>query len=176
MQLSVKGFEFLKCYETVHDGDLHQVGLQPKPDASGIWTEGFGHAMTRNGKFLTVKEYPTIESVLPFSSISTEEEAERLLKEDIASREVQVNSWVKVPLKQNQFDALLLHTYNCGKSETLYRLVNSGADEKALGKWWTGHYTTSAGEVLKGLVLRRMDEWEIWKESDYLRNYSLERS
>jgi len=27
-------------YESLHDGDLKQIGLQPKMDPIGIWTEG----------------------------------------------------------------------------------------------------------------------------------------
>jgi len=173
MKLSEKGLEFLKCYETLHDGDLSMIGLQPKPDAAGIWTEGYGHAMVLNGKFLDIKKYPTLSGVLPFAKVRTEKEAEGLLKKDVAVREAQVNSWLKVTLEQNQFDALLLHTFNCGKSDTLYRLINAKADEKALKDWWINHYTTASQKELKGLKLRRLDEWEAWACGDYLRGYNL---
>lgn len=173
-KLSEKGINFLKCYETLHDGDLHTIGLQPKLDAANIWTEGYGHAMTRNGKFMTIKDYPTLNKVLPYATISSDNEAIIMLKKDVSAREIQVSSWLKVNLTQNQFDAVFLHTYNCGKSDTLYSLVNSN-NISALKEFWLNHYITSQGVYLKGLKLRRMDEWEVWSKSEYLRNYDLNR-
>jgi lysozyme len=149
------------------------IGLQPKLDAAGIWTEGYGHAMVLNGKFMDMKKYPTLISILPYTKVRTNKEAEDLLKEDVSTREVQVNNWLKVTLEQNQFDALLLHTFNCGKSDTLYRLINANTDNNTLKNWWINHYIKAGGKELKGLKLRRLDEWEIWERSDYLRNYTL---
>lgn len=175
MKLSNKGYEFLENYETIHDGDLTLIGLQPKPDATGIWTEGYGHAMTRNSKFLTIIRYPTVASILPFSTISTVEQAKELLIKDVSIRENIVNGSLRISLTQNKFDALLFHTFNCGKSETLYSLINSNAKTSLIKDWWIKHYITSGGKVLKGLKLRRMDEWEVWEDGEYLRNYNLER-
>ena len=44
--------QVIKHYEGLHDGDLSKIGLQPKMDPSGIWTEGWGHAIHQNGKFI----------------------------------------------------------------------------------------------------------------------------
>ena len=175
MKLSSKGYEFLKSYESLHDGDLTTIGLQPKPDAAGIWTEGYGHAMTRNGKFLRLSQYPTIASVLPFSVVLTIQQASDLLIKDVNIRENIINKDIKVKLSQNQFDAILFHTLNCGKSETLYSMINSNQEVTILKNWWINHYITADGKPLKGLKLRRMDEWEVWEDGEYLRNYNLER-
>lgn len=175
MKLSSKGEEFLKCYETLHDGDLSMIGLQPKLDAAGIWTEGYGHAMTLHGKFITIKTHPTLESVLPYISITSERGAEELLRKDISEREIKINNWLSVKLLQNQFDAIFLHTYNCGKSDTLYKLINTKESDKVIKNWWLTHYLTSGGVPMKGLKLRRMDEWETWLNSEYIRNYNLNR-
>ncbi|RTZ49407.1 hypothetical protein EJ377_01775 [Chryseobacterium arthrosphaerae] len=35
-----------------------------------------------------------------------------------------VNAKVKIPLTQNQFDALVSHTYNTGGSDGLFSLIN----------------------------------------------------
>ena len=51
--ISSKAIELIKHYESLHDGDLHKIGLQPKMDPVGIWTEGWGRAMVgKNGKFI----------------------------------------------------------------------------------------------------------------------------
>jgi hypothetical protein len=34
--------QLIKHYESLHDGDLSAIGLQPKMDSLGIWTEGWG--------------------------------------------------------------------------------------------------------------------------------------
>ena len=37
--------DLIKHFESLHDGDLHKIGLQPKMDSVGIWTCGYGRAM-----------------------------------------------------------------------------------------------------------------------------------
>ena len=37
--------KLISKYEGLHDGDLKEIGLQPKMDPVGIWTEGWGHAI-----------------------------------------------------------------------------------------------------------------------------------
>ncbi|WP_312069487.1 lysozyme, partial [Acinetobacter sp.] len=71
-----------------------------------------------------------------------------------------VNNLVKVPLSQNQFDALVSLTYNIGstafKNSTLLKKLNAkdyaGAADQFL-RWNKG-----GGKVLKGLVRRREAE------------------
>src|ERR1700748_411622 len=88
------------------------------PDQGGIPTIGYGH--TRGVK-LGMK--------------CTEELAEQSLSEDVAEAEHAVNSLVKVPLTQNQFDALTDLAFNVGignfQSSTLLRLLNLGAYDRA---------------------------------------------
>ena len=40
MKTGIKGIDLIKEFESLHDGDLKQVGLQPKMCPAGIWTEG----------------------------------------------------------------------------------------------------------------------------------------
>lgn len=58
----------------------------------------------------------------------TQSQAEAFLKKDLAKFEEAVNTLAQVPLNQNQFDALVSFTYNCGigalKSSTLLKLLN----------------------------------------------------
>jgi len=165
---------FIKLYETLHDGDRSQIGLQPKPDAGGIWTEGYGHAMRDHaGNFLRVAKYPTIASVLPFSKIKNEQQALELLYLDLEAFSKGVSKRLKLPVTQNQFDALVSHSFNCGFSETLYRLVNSNAKDADIKKFMTKTYITAGGVFMLGLQYRRNDEWEIWKGINYLREYKL---
>jgi len=174
MKSSLEVIGFIKNYEQLHDGDLSQIGLQPKPDARGIWTEGYGHAIRKsNGKFLTLQDCATPKLAAKYGQVRTEEEANALLRWDIGNTAEGVFRRLMIPICQQQFDALVSHAYNCGYSSTLYRLVNSRAPEEEIKNWFLTRYISAGGVKLKGLVLRRQDEWEIWKHAEYQRNYKL---
>ena len=90
----------------------------------------------------------------------TKEQAEDLLRKDVAGAEATVNKYVKVDLTQNQFDALVSFCYNVGsgnfKGSTLLKKLNKGDYEGAaqeFNKWNKG-----SGKVLGGLVKRRAAE------------------
>lgn len=85
---------------------------------------------------------------------------EQLLKEDLKRFENAVNVLVKVPLNQNQFDALVSFAFNVGvnafKNSTLLRVLNQGNYDRAsseLMRWVNG-----GGKKLPGLVRRRKAE------------------
>ena len=59
----------------------------------------------------------------------SQEQAEELLKDILKKFEAIVNRKLKVKVSQNQFDALVSHTYNTGGSDTLFRLINNGAND-----------------------------------------------
>lgn len=69
---------------------------------------------------------------LKFSDVGrktiTKDEAERLLKEDLKRFESEVDRFVKVPLNENQFSALVSLVYNIGAtafgSSTLLKMLN----------------------------------------------------
>ncbi len=166
---------FVKHYESLHDGDLKTIGLQPKLCPAGYWTEGYGRVLKGpDGKMLKYSsKYSTVKSVLPFSTIKTECEANEDLSASLKEKGKDVLSWLKVAVNQHQFDALLSHYYNCGKSETLYRLVNSRTPEAEIKRWFTTKYVTAGGVYMKGLQYRRNDEYEIWAGKNYDREYKL---
>ena len=111
--------------------------------AAGVWTIGYGHTKTAREDRLIIK--------------ST---ADRLLAEDLAEFEEYVNTLVKVPLTQNQFDALVSWTFNLGPTNltesTLLKKLNAGdydAVPDEIRRW-----NKAGGEVLEGLVRRREAE------------------
>lgn len=171
--------EFIKAYESLHDGDLSTIELEPKADPVGIWTEGWGKAMLYKGKYMTTSNYPTLKDIMPYRTIVTLEDADKELKKALEYRGGLVMSRLKVPVSQQEFDALLSHYYNCGYSATMYRLVNSRASantkekkeaiEAKIKDWFINHYITAQGVPLRGLKLRRSDEYTIWSEGFYNR-------
>ncbi len=114
-------------------------------DGVGVWTIGIGTTVYPNGA--KVKK----------GDKCTEEQALEYLQHDLKSFEKTVSDSVKVPLSQNQFDALVSLSYNIGsgafKNSTLLKKLNAkdyaGAADQ-FPRWNKG-----GGKVLKGLVRRR---------------------
>lgn len=104
----------------------------------------------------------------------TPEEANALLREDIAWAEHVVNDLVRVTITQGQFDALVDWVFNLGvvafrKSELLEKL-NKGDFTGAAHELYhedpdgTPHgYIYGGGKVRVNLVARRKAERELWE-------------
>lgn len=115
---------------------------------AGVWTIGFGHTGTVDGKPIT--EGMTI----------TAEKAEELLRGDLRRFEKGVLERVKVPLTQSQFDSITSLAFNIGLGafgdSTVLKRLNamdySGA-ARAFGLW-----VKAKGMILEGLVRRRVAE------------------
>jgi len=159
MKTSRIGIELIKEFESLHDGDLKLPGLQPKMDPVGIWTEGYGHAI-RDSKGNFVKGAENKALAYKLSKIKTPEQAIIQLIADLEIREYIIMQKVKVPLNQNQFDALISYVYNTGGSSTLYNLINKKASKSDIQNWIENHYITGQGskKPLAGLVRRRKAE------------------
>jgi lysozyme len=159
------GKEIIKHFESLHDGDLKMIGLQPKMCPAGIWTEGYGHAMIYQGQALRGIENK--ELAYKLHTVNTIEEAERLLAIDLISREKVVEQaalLVKGGLNENQFSALVSFVYNLGsgqfRSSTLYKYLMEGRMNDAANEF--EKWNKSGGKVLDGLTYRRKSEKELF--------------
>lgn len=157
MKTSETGINLIKHFEGLHDGDLKVIGLQPKKCPAGIWTEGYGRAM-RNCKGDFIKG-----TSRPIATITTEAQAIVALANDLQVFENIVMRKVKVKLTQNEFNALVSHTYNTGGSDTLFKLINKKAPIEQIKKWFETKYISANKVILKGLVERRKQEFLLWK-------------
>ena len=156
------GFELIRKFESLHDGNLSKIGLQPKLDPRGIVTCGYGHALRhpRSNEWLT--DISDVAKYYPQFSDMTIEDAEDLLQTDIRIFEKIVNSKIKKELTQCQFDALVSHTFNTGGSLNLFLFINNNYPENVIQNWWLEHYITSNGKTLSGLIRRRKSEYELY--------------
>ena len=114
-------------------------------DGVGVWTIGFGTIKYPNG--VRVKKGDTC----------TLEQAKEYMRHDLIEFEHTVNSSVKVPLNQNQFDALVSLAYNIGsnafKSSTLVKKLNTGDYQGAADQF--NVWINAGGKRMQGLVNRR---------------------
>lgn len=162
MRTSQTGIDLIKRFESLHDGDLSTIGLQPKMCPAGIWTMGWGRAIVdpNTGQFL--RGANNRNRAFQLFTVKNEAEADRMLQEDLRTFERRVLSRLRVPVNQNQFDALVSHTYNTGGSNRLFELVNQRATREQIWNWFTTRYITANGVQLRGLVNRRRAEAELF--------------
>lgn len=135
--------------------------------------EGFSPIMYRDQAGLPTIGYGTLidtaqEQYLMTATI-TKEQGMELFKRDLQTFERAVNNAIKVPLKQNQFDALVSLAYNIGiynfQQSTAVKMINARKSEAEITKWWTAwNKVTINGQkvVSNGLANRRKAEVEYY--------------
>ena len=135
MKLGEKGTEILKYFEGCK--------LTAYQDSVGVWTIGYGHTKG-------VYDGMTI----------TQDEAERMLLDELVEYEGYVANMVTVPLNQEQFDALTVWVYNLGptnlKSSTLLKRLNEGNFDDVPNQ--IKRWDKAGGKQLAGLTKRRAAE------------------
>jgi lysozyme len=140
VKISRAGIDFIKTFE--------ELRLEAYQDEAGVWTIGWGHTQG-------VHE----------GDECTEEEAEEMLKWDLADAEQAVNQFVDVDLHLYEYDALVSFTFNCGtealRSSTLLRLLNNGDRNGAALQF--KRWNRSGGHVSNGLVRRRAEEAKMFR-------------
>lgn len=132
MKTSNEGINLIKQFE-----GCKLKAYKPVP-AEPCYTIGYGHYGS---------------DVRPNIVIS-QAQAEAYLVQDLMKYEKSVNS-LGIPLNQNQFDALVSFTYNCG-SGNLKKLVR-GRNHQQIADAML-QYNKGSGKVLPGLTKRRQAE------------------
>ena len=168
MKISSKGLSWLKDKEDKildkqgnHIIYNDQTGLpvntnEPLPKGATI---GYGHL---------------IKSDEDFRNGITENVATELLRSDIATAERAVKNNITVPLSQNQYDALVSLAYNIGArnfaTSTVVKYINNPNFHSSvypnLESAWKA-WNHSQGEISNGLINRRQNEWDMYKNGIY---------
>ena len=95
--------------------------------------------------------------------------ADALLLEDVADFEEAINKRVKVPLEQNQFDALVSWTFNLGgsnlRNSTMLKVLNQGKYDLVPAE--IRRWNKAGGETLQGLIRRREAESKLFKNEEW---------
>ena len=137
MKTSSKGVSLIKSFEGCR--------MKAYKCPAGVWTIGYGHTAG-------VKEGDTI----------TQETADAYLRNDLAKYEKAVMNYDGIyHFNQNQFDALVSFTYNCGVGN-LKNLTQSGKRTISQISTKLPLYNKAGGVVLRGLQRRRVAEKELF--------------
>jgi lysozyme len=147
MQLSNHGYAIIKNFEGLR--------LSAYSDAAGVWTIGYGSTRYHDGK-----------QVKPGDQLASELQADALFRNTMGQYEDAVNEAVKVPLTQNQFDALVSFTYNEGtgalQGSTLLAKLNEKNYAEAAAHFlaWDKITDPKTGKkiICDTLVQRRQEE------------------
>lgn len=141
MKISNRGLDLIKA----HEGCSLKAYVCP----AGKLTIGYGH--TGNVKT---------------TDVITQEQANKFIADDCEWAEAVINGLVRVPLNQNQFDALCSFVFNVGPTlfrvSTLLRLINEYRFDQAALEFPRWKY--AAGKELEGLKMRREAEQQLFSE------------
>ena len=140
MKVNFVGKDLIKKYEGCK--------LEAYKCPAGIWTIGYGH---------------TGQDVFEGKTI-TQQEADSLLSKDLTRFEKFLNRIIKVPINQNQFNALASFTYNLGmgalQNSTLLKKLNNNDFIGAANEF--DRWVYANGKKLEGLIKRRKEEKELF--------------
>lgn len=136
MNISQKGLDLIKHFEGCY--------LKAYYCPAGVLTIGYGH--TKN---------------VSVGQVITQDQADNLLREDMAVYEGYVKNCKALTFSpnQNQFDALVSFTFNCGAG-SLKTLVTDRSPEVVAEKLLL--YVNANGKPLEGLRRRRVAERELF--------------
>jgi lysozyme len=132
--------------------------LRAYRDEVGVWTIGYGHTGLQHK-----------DGTVHAGRVISQADAERLLAYDMHQFEARVNTFVKVPLTDDQFAALVAFDFNTGSlhKSTLLRLLNESKYKAAAGQFV--RWNRAGGRVLRGLTRRRLSERNLFNgDADFL--------
>lgn len=131
--------------------------LEAYQDQGGVWTIGYGHTG------------PDVHK----GCVITEQQAEELLRGDLADAEQSVNKLVSVPLNDNQFASLVSFVFNIGevhfKTSTLLQVLNQdyyNSVPSEMRRWkFIQDQATKKYMASPGMEKRREREIALWTTS-----------
>lgn len=145
MKISNNGLQMIKNFE----GLL----LIASNKLDGVWTVGYGCTV----------------GVKPYQRV-TEKQAEEMLLREVAKHEFYVSKYEnQLKLNQNQFDALVSFSYNCGYGNLKNLVADKNGkatrDKETIAKKML-LYNKCNGKVMRGLANRRQKEHDLFCSKD----------
>lgn len=149
MKISQNGLDFIERWEGKR--------YEKYKDAAGLNSIGIGH-LIKPGEV--------------FDHMLTDDECYELLRQDLVPVESRVNKWVKVPVSQNQYDAMCSLVLNIGTAafhtSSVLRFLNQGWIEDAADSFLLFNKATVNGHkiTIAGLTNRRRAERKLFLQGD----------
>lgn len=140
------------AFETI--AKFEGLKLESYQDSVGIWTVGYGNTVNLDTG-MPIKKGDKI----------SKETAIKWLNSEISFLQDRIKKLVKVPINQNQLDAITSLVYNIGigafSKSTLLRLLNANASKIEVAAQFL-RWNKAGGKVLPGLTNRRQSEHNLF--------------
>ena len=152
MQINEAGLKLIKHYEGCK--------LKPYLCPANLWTIGYGSVLYPEQAKLKLTDRRNYPLHAKDNRQWSQKEVDDLLKHDLTRFERGVTMYVPVPLRPNEFSALVSFAFNLGNGTLQRSTVRSAIlrnDKKAAMESLV-KYCRAGGKILKGLQTRRLDE------------------
>jgi lysozyme len=153
---SEKGIQLIKHFEGCH--------LKPYLCPALLWTVGYGHVLYPEQNRLPLAQRKSYNLKIEHFRNWEQSEVDALLKQDLQRFERGVLRYITVPLKQNEFDALVSFSFNLGlgtlQRSSIRSKLNRGDKEGAIETLLK--YCRAGGKILRGLERRRAAEADLF--------------
>ncbi len=156
MNVSEKAISMIKHHEGVR--------FKPYRCPAKLWTIGVGHVLYPEQGKLPFNERDNFALRIEDFRIFTQEEVDRILKEDLRRFERGVLRYCPSGLTQGRFDALVSFAFNVGLGNLQrsgLRMKHNRGDFEAAAEEFL-KWSKAGGKVLKGLLKRRQDEMSLY--------------
>jgi lysozyme len=157
MNINEAGLKLIKHYEGCK--------LRPYLCPANLWTVGYGALLYPDQVKLKLADRRNYPLQAKDNRQWSQEEVDKLLKHDLVRFERGVTLYVTVPLRPNEFSALVSFAYNLGNGVLQRSTVRSallrGDKEAAMES--LVKYCRAGGKILKGLQNRRLDERRLFE-------------
>lgn len=141
MKISTEGIALIKEFEGCR--------LQSYQCSAGVWTVGYGHTGKEVKKGMVISQQQADEWLIV--------DCNRVLQ--------MLRDTIRVPIRQNQLDALVSLGFNIGtealRKSTLMSLVNRNPDDLNIPEQFE-RWVYAGGKVVNGLVRRRKAEAKLY--------------
>jgi lysozyme len=152
-----------KCIEQIKKDE--GVRSRPYQCPALLWTVGVGHVIDPHHAKVKLADRKQLPIPAGWDRVLSAAEIDEILRKDLNRFEAGVLRLIKVKLTQGQFDALVSFSFNVGlgnlQNSTLRMKINRGDYEGASEQFLV--WTKAGGKVLKGLVIRRTHEKEMFE-------------
>ena len=152
-----------KCIEQIKKDE--GVRNRPYQCPALLWTCGVGHVIDPSHAKVKLADRKQLPIPDGWDRVLSATEIDEILKKDLNRFEAGVLRLIKVKLTQGQFDGLVSFSFNVGlgnlQNSTLRMKLNRGDYEGAAEQFLV--WTKAGGKVLKGLVIRRTHEKEMFE-------------
>ena len=156
MITSEKGIQLIKHFEGCH--------FKPYLCPALLWTVGYGHVLYPEQNRLPLAQRKSYNLKIEHFRNWEQSEVDALLKQDLQRFELGVMRYITVPLKQNEFDALVSFSFNLGlgtlQRSSIRSKLNRGDKEGAIETLLK--YCRAGGKILRGLERRRAAEADLF--------------